>query len=877
MLFHKSSLRIKNLISPRKPSVEDVSALPSQAFFNQLVDSHSAHVRTQSWDSTTTDDSQPRRDSQATISSNHGAAITACSSSSSLCSCDDHEVPHSSSAAHQPKASNFFIPHSNHFRRRDRVDLHSNNKQYSSLRNFEFPKDGNKPAAAESRLDLFEALTMAPPEHDKTPTQESTVRGAEEQGQVSWQTGLDELIRETDEAFGTVGNALARKESADGWYDVKSKPGSPSASRNRFSVLLTASSRQKKQHKAPVARGKSVSIAKRDKSQKKKPPALMIRTPEPKTKTREERSNSRWTLEEVTENMADIFRFNRMEVDEMLTPGRIKTIEMDKFLHERHTTPPSSDRKASSHDLSSPLTAQTPSSPFHLQDLPVRLRAAGISSKTPPQQPPPPAGGEPFSSPAYVRSIKPDGSIFADDPAETPYAVSPETPWNLDDELELRNFPITPASHTKTHRLTSSLPSIPENRPPQFDLTQTRPARPREFSSPTRPTSHTAETNSVSTAQQQLLHDSSDTSPIKVAHTSLPVPPTSEPVLLRSTPFTLTSPFFQHGPIRLPSARRKRVIPQSPPPTGGKEDQVDWTAFQMAISGGAGDYFMTGTIDHEELANEEKEIDGIVEWWKGFGFKGYGRMVGEKEWGSGGRKVSRGSGTIGRAEGERRRRRQLNGISWLGFERGKTEGILAKAAIRAMNELAPQRLGDVDILEDRRRSGLPERLLAAAPLTETQDSELPRSMQSVRDRRKRDKVLGRKIASLKGKERATYFATSNSLKQKPHNPKSRLPAFLQNLEIEAANSMESEDSLPTSPMEDLTSVAEGTGEPPIPMGFNLDHDLKDFLSWERSHVDPFTTERDGGDEPSPLSSAGDGERSLWYDSDEKKERTGGVS
>lgn len=79
---------------------------------------------------------------------------------------------------------------------------------------------------------------------------------------------------------------------------------------------------------------------------------------------------------------------------------------------------------------------------------------------------------------------------------------------------------------------------------------------------------------------------------------------------LWSTPFSLTSPLFRHGPIRI-----QKEISKS------KDDSLDWTAFQIAILGTMNEF------DYEESRIEEEEMDELTEWLAAFGFDSLGALI----------------------------------------------------------------------------------------------------------------------------------------------------------------------------------------------------------------------------------------------------------
>ncbi|KAM0335453.1 hypothetical protein ACHAQA_000499 [Verticillium albo-atrum] len=90
-------------------------------------------------------------------------------------------------------------------------------------------------------------------------------------------------------------------------------------------------------------------------------------------------------------------------------------------------------------------------------------------------------------------------------------------------------------------------------------------------------------------------------------------------VFFKSTPCTLTMPTFRHGRIRFPKSEvvkgRKIAV----------DDTLDWTAFQMAILGGAGDFFS----DPSDFAprTEADEIDELTNWFDDFGFEHHGLLI----------------------------------------------------------------------------------------------------------------------------------------------------------------------------------------------------------------------------------------------------------
>jgi hypothetical protein len=86
-------------------------------------------------------------------------------------------------------------------------------------------------------------------------------------------------------------------------------------------------------------------------------------------------------------------------------------------------------------------------------------------------------------------------------------------------------------------------------------------------------------------------------------------------LFLKGTPYTLTKPLFRHGPITLSKADMGKVVMTM-------DDTLDWTAFQMAILGGAGELFPD---EFEE--EDDKMAEDLTDWFGGFGFESLGGLV----------------------------------------------------------------------------------------------------------------------------------------------------------------------------------------------------------------------------------------------------------
>jgi hypothetical protein len=226
---------------------------------------------------------------------------------------------------------------------------------------------------------------------------------------------------------------------------------------------------------------------------------------------------------------------------------------------------------------------------------------------------------------------------------------------------------------------------------------------------------------------------------------------------LHSTPYTLTSPLYRHGSIRLYVSRSKKSNGRNTTgfkssqaalarKGGAREAELDWTAYQMAISGGTGDYYMAGHIPSvSDLEDDEGELEEIEAWFEGFGFgpRGLGDMIKEK------------------------RSRRKERPRWLDLSRdvrGAEEANKGQGSGSRENEVEYAGNGG----ESHRAS------------------------------------------------------ISMSLSDLPPLPRSG----------EAAETIPEVESLPPSPLPEFDL----NGEMSVPMGFNLGHDLDDYLRWEREQA-----------------------------------------
>ncbi|KAJ9161438.1 hypothetical protein NKR19_g2224 [Coniochaeta hoffmannii] len=626
-----------------------------------------------------------------------------------------------------------------------------NNKSIKSL-----------PSPTKLTFDLLEALEIQPNSEEMAtpipilpptpPRRKSTqIPNGERIGQFE---NAQQIIREANEAFDRVGNDPQAEEQPG--FDnrrhqatsitpppTRLAPAAPVRKRPaplRQSILKKRLSKPALSPLKSPTRSASVSKTTRQKSQKSR----NGRTLRPVV----QKQRSKWSVN--AKDLLTVRLFSRLEVDEVLSPTRLREIRMSGASQIQSRRSSETLRTIQSDG------SDTPVDPFILQDLPSRIGAAGVrlSIPSPIIEVPTPRTFE-FNLTTEPRRPTPKDH---DKPTveETSFSASPSsdetTPTQRLPEAQQGNamvlndlpFPVPPAKNPARFASTSrkdlpQLPSIPEVLviPPEI------------FSLPGLPSSHP------------------------------PPPPPSPPVprfspddndpfiRLPSTLYTLTMPTFRHGPIRI--ARADVALAHS---SGSKlataavlDDTLDWTAFHMAISGGAGDLLGESTDYSRRDAAAEDEVDDLCEWFAEFGFAGYGRLVG------GGRSQPASPLTV-------------------------VEGSCSPVSSGSSSSSSSSGGGS------GRHLPIPV------------DKEFPTGFWNGRlgdgagSRFDRARSVGLRRWTVEG-----------------HPKSSRRP------------SVDSLASLPQSPMLDLIVSQDARGnEYIVPMGYNLSHDLGDFLTWEAQNV-----------------------------------------
>jgi hypothetical protein len=309
--------------------------------------------------------------------------------------------------------------------------------------------------------------------------------------------------------------------------------------------------------------------------------------------------------------------------------------------------------------------------------------------------------------------------------------------------------------------------------------------------------------------------------------TSAPLPPgsaskmnTDDYVFLDSTPYTLTMPGFRHGQIRLAKADL---------PIGtlaaAVDDTLDWTAFQMAILGGAGDFFSEPTDYSRPSEAELEQLEELASWFGEFGFDGPGSLIGPSE-----------------------PRTPTQG--WTPVL-PRTPALTPPSPTSTPGNSPSPRTAVGSPSSTTRSPGF--RRIDPPASSETWDGSHNKRLEfgdSIAGRFFPTVSLGPPISSSSshkpGGHRRSVSSTTFG-----HQPLMAPPTLKQSASFESRGrnhaglaidskrrpSVDSIQSLPQSPMMDLVVSHDVEGnEYMVPMGFNLSHDLGDFLTWHAEHV-----------------------------------------
>ena len=642
---------------------------------------------------------------------------------------------------------------------------------------------------------------------------------------------IQKLIQEADEAFRVVGSTLAQIESERNTKSEEtprttvvleeeapmsqSFTDRPGPTTPDISPILQSPLRQRPQPRlntfsatAPLTPIRSPTVSKRKKGKKSPKAAKPLRkvvVNKPAIK-----HTPRWTL---TENMTELFSgrlFNKVEVDEMLTEAQLEEFKrrrrMSQFRHQlqqqqkqqeqtqkqlENETPAAS--KSTSDDAEP--TVDTPIEPFHLEDLPSRIGSAGVN-----------VSGE------AAKEERPRPTFFVADDDEQ--VERHELSASDRDELFLGESPTSAPNDDAVAGRGYQPPS------PRKSLRGLMVIRKQPPGLPSIPEAFSASTPGIRSDELFLNHDQQQQRDRQDSNggSSGFLDDDEEYVYFRASPCTLAAPAYLHGPSRV---AKSDLMPE--PTLGGADDGLDWTAFQMAILGGAGDW--NSESDDTIRRRTMEDIDDLIDWWDSFGFE---------------------AGDIGSL--------QTEDPELAAQAKARAEAEAAAIATPQQSPPSPtstisggEYYPDVsynDIKQDNpysahhrwetlRRQAAVQGLGLPGPKTSEPYASIDSDMYADRHSSKiyagPSMYADRHSSKIYAGPGIDMMATGMGLGT--HNGGTR-------------DIRESLASMPQSPMLDLRLIG-GDGHNPaaddvdvdvVPMGYNLGHDLGDFLKWEAEHV-----------------------------------------
>ncbi|KXJ91447.1 hypothetical protein Micbo1qcDRAFT_195531 [Microdochium bolleyi] len=403
-------------------------------------------------------------------------------------------------------------------------------------------------------------------------------------------TTLEQLVQDTENAFDDVTSALARMRVVrQSFGTIPSTPPTPPP--RDPARLLRAEMNCCNATKAPLYRRKATKGITRQRSQKTQRSRKSYQQHGSQRKatlpaqTLSEKDGGRWGLKGSVSDLFSMRMFQKIEADEVVTPGQIEAFKVRKRVmaqYEQEEQEREREQARSRCSLDSMLLDE--------------LLGHGATP-------------DPEDTPPLVDS---DSSIYSSDEqawnedidATTETAGHGDSSVNVvgdEDGFTFLEDKTPSARNSPVSFLPEDLPPLPPPPPPPAKNAR----RPLLSKKPTPLLPPLTEDCEVSV-----------TSP-----TSATSACSGEFVFLRSTPCTLTAPNIRHGPIRF----SKCVVPQQA--IMESDDGLDWTAFQMAVRGGVGDWFSeSGEATRRREAEETKEIEA---WWTSWDFESAGELLSE--------------------------------------------------------------------------------------------------------------------------------------------------------------------------------------------------------------------------------------------------------
>ncbi|KAK4136813.1 hypothetical protein BT67DRAFT_448105 [Trichocladium antarcticum] len=652
------------------------------------------------------------------------------------------------------------------------------------------PAAGNRPPSPPMSPDL----TVDTPPADTHPVEDD---------RAAFSQDVMQLIHETDEAFkprqSLIDAILPDQELAK--FPKLKGPSPPSPLARRKSQRRSQGS--VKSVKSPIkasmkdpllpaqARLPSNSRPKRAKSKKsrRRPPAPT-------------RQSSMWQLTESAKDLFTIRIFHRLEVDEMLPESTLREIRMSRSAHWTRSpelgvthvdnkstvaaTPIEPQSPDDSLDNVDEEEAVTPRASVVNQAAEIDREACKTPSTSPPEL-------------VIATEQECGGLEQAEDEAGqiSPLLLQqPDSPTTkpCDEEDDDGSLPIMTAADDEPHAQRKPIEAKPAVSPV-----------PPPLKSPLHRRHPSRQLPPLPTIPEILVTGSEEAT---LSPTSMPQPfgaackvNKDDYIFLEATRCTLTVPTFKHGPIRL--AKADLPIGKL---AAAVDDTLDWTAFQMAILGGAGDFFSEPTDYSRPSEAELNEREELAAWFCSLGFESPGALVGPPE------------------------------------PRTPTQPwspVLPRTpALSPPSPTSTPGSSPRTVMDGRSPRFM--RIDPPAPGNGSEPSALKSEFgDSIAGRFFPIPQLGSGARGGGSKHRRSASSTTFGQPLVPEKPLSFESRNHIGLAIDSRRrpSIDSTRSLPQSPMMDLVVSHDVEGnEYRVPMGFNLSHDLGDFLNWHTEHI-----------------------------------------
>lgn len=230
--------------------------------------------------------------------------------------------------------------------------------------------------------------------------------------------------------------------------------------------------------------------------------------------------------------------------------------------------------------------------------------------------------------PFYLESlVSAELSTAAEDVSAVPFDGPSSAPSSVpfDHAVVHRNFALQSSSSTKTQheRAFSEFSSLTAT--PDIPLLLVPPPKnPARFAAKSQNTTQLPTIPEVHLATQRNAQNSQLRPRPRSRSMTQGAKERNEYMCFRSTPFTLTTPAFRHGPIIF----QKTGLSRQAAVAEDVDEDVDWAAFQMAILGGAGDLSDVFPPAKNEGEYDDGEIaDDMTAWFDEFGFETHGELI----------------------------------------------------------------------------------------------------------------------------------------------------------------------------------------------------------------------------------------------------------